>query len=152
MWPRTHSHSLCLKTLATCGQAHLSMWSEPLDLPSVHLWFDLFLLYLNCQCPTEYQSTPSIWAPSVHLSVTTSPVWRCSVRLKDKRLIRHLLRQVGKQTVQRKSGDEGRDLARGHSPYGGPVLRPGMCLYRPQAQLIKPTSDPMWWPLGRTMT
>lgn len=83
---------------------------------------------------------------------TTSPVWHCSVQLKDERMIRHLLQQVGKQTVQRKSGDEGRDQAWGHSPYGGPVLRPGMCLYRPQAQLIKPTSDPMWWPLGHSMT
>lgn len=36
-------------------------------------------------------------------------------------MVGHLLRQVGKQTVQRKSEDEGSELARGHSPYGGPA-------------------------------
>lgn len=106
-------------------------------------YFHLTVKVLLC-ISQPHPSTP----PSVHPSHLSDS----SVQLRDERMCGHLLQQVGKQTVQRKSGDEGRDRARGHSPYGGPVLRPSLCLYRPQAQLIKLTSDPMWWPLGHHMT
>lgn len=89
----------------------------------------IFLPLVHCHCPTGYILTPLILARSIHLSCPcTSPVWHCSAQPRDERMIQHLLQQVGKQTVQRKSTDEGRDRAWGHSPYGGPVLRPA-CVY-----------------------
>lgn len=114
--------------------------------------FDLHDLFISFHRIVSDQ--PSISRPHPSLAeYFTCLAWLCRVHLEDERMIRHSMWQVGKQTVQRKRGDEGRDQACGHSPYVGPVLRPGLCLYRPQAQLMKPASDPMWWPLwGQSMT
>lgn len=73
---------------------------------------------------TQPYSQPATHTPKFKLSVRhrhRPHLFLHSTRLGDERMIGHLLRQVGKQTVQRKSEDEGSEQARGHSPYGGPV-------------------------------
>lgn len=77
---------------------------------------------------TQAYSQPATHTPKFKASVRhlhRPHLFLHTARLGDERMIGHLLRQVGKQTVQRNGEDEGSEQARGHSPYGGPVSEAG---------------------------